>query len=131
MSRNTTGVKAAKSVSSAAARTALPGLVQTASSFKAPSRSLASRAVEIGAYNQGGAWLVPEIDAQAAIRREEALERRVQELEELLETVALAELVTERFAQDTGKRVSGIDFIRELGFEDIAAEVESSRSVSA
>ncbi len=131
MSRNVNGVKAAKSVSSAVARATLPALVQEAISVKAPSRSLAARAIEIGPYNQGGAWLVPEVDAQAAIRREEALERRVQELEDQLETVALAELVAERFAHDSGGRMSGIDFIRELGFEDMAAEIESSRSGSA
>ena len=48
MSRRYASVKAARSLSSAQARTDLPQLLKSARAVKAPARSLASRAIEIG-----------------------------------------------------------------------------------
>lgn len=57
-----------------------------------PSGSLLDRAVEIGPRRQGGAWLVPEADAQAALER-------IEELEDELEEIGIGLLVQERLAR--------------------------------
>ena len=131
MSRRYASVKAARSLSSAQARTDLPQLLKSARAVKAPARSLASRAIEIGPYNKGGAWLVPELDAQAAIQREAELRERVAELEDQLETVLLAAVVHERLSKESGARLSGVEFIRELGFDGIAEEIVGTNATPA
>jgi hypothetical protein len=78
------------------ARENLPRLVNEFAELERPANSLAARAVEVGPRLQGGAWLVPEVDAQAAIEREEALAERVLELEELVEDLTAAPLVGAR-----------------------------------
>ena len=89
------------------------------------------RAVEIGPYNRGGAWLVPAADAQAAIRRETELRQRVAILEEQLENLAIADFVRERVATASGRKLSGIEFVRSLGFDQIADEIEAGRQPAA
>lgn len=71
------------------ARKELYGLVAGFRKIGKASPELADRAVEIGPRRQGGAWLVPEADARAAIER-------IEELEQELEDVAVGLLVTER-----------------------------------
>lgn len=78
------------------ARENLPRLVNDFAELDRPASSLADRAVEVGPRLQGGAWLVPEVDAQAAIEREEALAERVLELEELVEDLTAAPVVAAR-----------------------------------
>lgn len=78
------------------ARENLPKIVNEFAELERPTNSLAARAVEVGPRLQGGAWLVPEVDAQAAIEREEALAERVLELEELVEDLTAAPIVAAR-----------------------------------
>lgn len=121
---NETRIRPRKSLSSSEAREKLPTLVREASGARRPAATLAARAVEIGPYNRGGAWLIPEIDAQAAIQRERELREQVAQLEEQLEDLALAELVRARLATASGRRMSGVEFIRSLGFGEMADELE-------
>jgi len=124
-------IRPSQCLSSSAARDSLPGLVKTACAVTKPSKTLVDRAVEIGPYNRGGAWLVPAADAQAAIRREAELRERVAVLEEQLENLAIADFVRERVATASGRKLSGIEFVRSLGFDQIADEIEAGRQPAA
>jgi hypothetical protein len=117
-------------LATAEARTQLPSLVREFSEVERPSRSLADRAVEIGPRRAGGAWLVPEVDAHAAIERERALNQRVDDLEDQLEDFAISVLLEERLAKSTGERVSLDDFAAELGLSDFLAQ-ERARQTPA
>lgn len=118
-------------MSSSDAREKLPTLVREACSIRKPAKNLAAHAVEIGPYNKGGAWLIPAADAEAAIEREDALRAQVERLEDQLENLAIAEFVRERISTASGRKMSGIDFARSLGFDDIADEIEARRSAGA
>ena len=74
------------------ARRELYALIDEFRKLSEPSESLVDRAVEIGPRRQGGAWLVPEADAQAALAR-------IEELEEELEDIGIGLLVQERLAR--------------------------------
>ncbi|MGA9761633.1 MAG: hypothetical protein WBQ14_04345 [Gaiellaceae bacterium] len=113
------------SMSSSEARENLPSLVKQARAISTPAESLAAHAVEIGPYNKGGVWLIPEVDAQAAIEREERLKAQIAKLEEELENLAIAEFVRDRVESASGRTMSGVEFVRALGFDDIADELES------
>ena len=130
-SAKTVILKPQKTMPTTAARDQLPSLVEKARSVTRASESLARHAVDIGPYNKGGAWLIPEVDVQAAVRREERLKERISHLEaelERVESLALLELVRERVtSEEAGSRISGIEFIRELGNESLADELERSR----
>ena len=130
MSRGKDARQPSKRLATAEARTQLPSLVRELSEVERPSRSLADRAVEIGPRRAGGAWLVPEVDAHAAIERERALTQRVDDLEDQLEDFAIAVLLEERLARSTGKRVSLDDLAAELGLSDFLAQ-ERARQASA
>jgi hypothetical protein len=112
------------------ARTQLPSLVRELAQHERPSHSLADRAVEIGPRRAGGAWLVPEVDAQAAIEREQALEQRVEDLEEQLEDFAIGVLLEERLARTSGERVSLDELAAEFGLSEFLA-AERARQASA
>jgi len=112
------------SMSSSEARENLPSLVKQARTISTPAESLATHAVEIGPYNKGGVWLIPEVDAQAAIEREERLKAQIAKLEEELENLAIAEFVRDRLESASGRTMSGVEFVRELGFDDLADELE-------
>jgi hypothetical protein len=71
------------------ARRELYALIDEFRKLGEPSESLLDRAVEIGPRRQGGAWLVPEADAQAALAR-------IEELEQELEDIGVGLLVQER-----------------------------------
>jgi len=120
MSRATTTVRPARSLPNTRARDTLPQLVEEMAGYEAPSESLADHAIEIGPHNHGVAWLVPQIDAQAALDREAALRERIEELEEEAENIAIGMLVQHRLGESVGVTISGADLIRELGFEDLA-----------
>jgi len=117
-------------LATAEARTQLPSLVRELSEVESPSRSLADRAVEIGPRRAGGAWLVPEVDAHAAIEREQALAQRVEVLEHQLEDFAIGVLLEERLARTSGERVTLDELAAELGLTDFLAE-ERARQSSA
>jgi hypothetical protein len=74
------------------ARKELYGIVDGFRQVAEASPGLADRAIEIGPRRKGGAWLVPEADAQAAMER-------IEELEQELEDVATGLLVTERLGR--------------------------------
>ena len=74
------------------ARKELYGIVNGFRQVVEASPGLADRAIEIGPRRKGGAWLVPEADAQAAMER-------IEELEQELEDVATGLLVTERLGR--------------------------------
>lgn len=74
------------------ARKELYGIVDEFRQMTGTSAGLADRAIEIGPRRKGGAWLVPEADAQAAMER-------IEELEQELEDVATGLLVTERLGR--------------------------------
>ncbi len=117
-------------LATAEARTQLPSLVRELAQLERPARSLAERAVEIGPRRTGGAWLVPEVDAQAAIEREQALAQRVVDLEDQLEDFAIGVLLEERLARTSGERVSLDELAAELGLSDFLAQ-ERARPASA
>jgi hypothetical protein len=78
-----------------------------------PSASLLDRAVEIGPRRQGGAWLVPEADAQAALDR-------IDELEQELEDIGVGLLVQERLARGSlDEDLSLEQLARQLGREHL------------
>ena len=74
------------------ARRELYVLVDKFRKLSKPSESLLDRAVEIGPRRQGGAWLLPEADAQAALAR-------IDELEDELEDIGIGLLAQERLAR--------------------------------
>lgn len=109
----------------AAARESLPKLVQEFSGFSRPAGSLAERAVEVGARRQGGAWLVPEVDAQAAIERQRSLVERVAELEELIEDLIAAPVVAARAATPPGEWETLDSFAGAIGLADVLHEARA------
>ena len=90
------------------ARTALPGLVRKAAKAK-PAKTLRDNAVAIRARGEEGlVLLLPEADVTAA-------ERRIAELEEELEDVALMRMVEELTLADTGERFTLEHVAKEAG----------------
>lgn len=109
----------------AAARDNLPKLVQEFSSFTRPTRSLVDRAVEVGVRRQGGAWLVPEVDAQAAIERQQSLIERVAELEELIEDLTAAPVIAGRAATPLSEWETVDEFAAGLSLSDVLHEARA------
>jgi hypothetical protein len=105
------------------ARDALPSLVNELVAIARPGRTLSDHAVEVGPRNRGGVWLIPAVDVAAAIEREERLRRRVEALEDEAENMAIGLFLARRQESSSGARISGAQFIRELGFEEIAADL--------
>lgn len=101
----------AKRMGTSEARAEFSKLVHDLSRHRSPSASLADNAIEIGPHRKGGAWLVPEVDAQAAMER-------ITELENELENIAIGLLLQERLDKSSGT-TPGRDVIRELGFDDL------------
>ena len=97
-----------RTLTTSEARTALPTLVKQAARSK-PGKGLRENAVTIQARGEPVAvLLVPETDIEAA-------ERRIAELEEELEDVALMRMVEAMTLADTGERVSVDELAAELG----------------
>lgn len=101
----------AKRMGTSEARSEFSRLVSEMSQHERPSASLADNAIEIGPHRKGGAWLVPEVDAQTAMER-------IGDLEEELENIAIGFLVQERLDKSAGT-TPGRDVLRELGFDDL------------
>jgi hypothetical protein len=114
------------------ARESLPKLVNAFAELERPASTLADRAVEVGPRLQGGAWLVPEIDAQAAIEREEALAERVLELEELVEDLTAAPIVAARADTPLEEWQTLDQFAAALGLDAVlrSARVAAMKRVS-
>lgn len=91
------------------ARTRLPKLVDAMRRRRKPSSGLLDNAYGIGPRRQGGALLIPELDALAAVERIERLEAEAEDL-------ALALLLRERAGESSDQGIPIDDVIRELGF---------------
>jgi len=95
------------------ARRELYALIDQFRALREPSESLLDRAVEIGPRRQGGAWLVPEADAQATLAR-------IEELEEELEDIGIGLLVQERLARgQLDDDLSLDELARQIGAEHV------------
>jgi hypothetical protein len=116
-------IRPRRSLATTKARTALPQLVNELVAVKKAGATLAEHAVELGPRNKGGVWLVPTVDVDAAMEREEELRARIDELEDEAENMAIGFFLTQRLQQSSGRTTSGADFIRELGFDDLAADL--------
>ncbi len=127
MSRPTTTRKAQswtthQRLATTEARRMLPGLVRELSEQTTPAASLLDRAVEIGPRSKGGTFLVSEVDARAAVTREDELRQKVEVLEDELENLAIAMLLEERLAASSGTTTPIEDVVRELGFAELLQE---------
>lgn len=116
-------IRPRRSLATTQARTELPKLVNEMVAVTDPGETLADQAIEIGPRNRGGAWLVPAVAVDAAVDREESLRMRVDELEDEAENMAVGFFLMQRLEQSRGTSVSGADFIRALGFDDLAADL--------
>lgn len=116
-------IRPKRSLPTTQARTELPRLVNELVAVAEPGETLADHAVEVGPRNRGGVWLVPAVDVDAAIDREESLRMRVDELDHEAEDMALGSFLMQRLEQSSGKVSSGADFIRSLGFDELAADL--------
>jgi hypothetical protein len=112
-----------RSLATTQARTDLPRLVKELIAVDEPGETLADHAVEVGPRNRGGVWLVPALDVAASIDREAQLRARVEELEEEAENIAIGFFLMQRAEQSAGTTESGAEFIRDLGFDDPAADL--------
>ncbi|MGI8731390.1 MAG: hypothetical protein ACR2LK_15655 [Solirubrobacteraceae bacterium] len=116
-------IRPTRSLATTQARAELPKLVKQLVAVKKPGETLADHAIEVGPRNRGGVWPVPGVDVEAAIDREESLRMRVDELEDEADNIAFGLFLMQRLEQSSGKMTSGADFIRELGFEGLAADL--------
>lgn len=121
-------VQPRRRLGTAEARSNLPQLVRELAGFEKPASSLASRAVEVGPHLKGGVWVVPEVDAQAAIEREERLAEKVVELEELLEDVTIAPIIAERSQTPPEEWETADEFAAALGLPKV---LQSARAAIA
>jgi hypothetical protein len=90
------------------ARTRLPKLVDAMRRRRKPSSGLLDNAYGIGPRRQGGALLIPELDALAAVQRIEQLEAETEDL-------AIALLLRERAGESSAEGVALEKVIGELG----------------
>jgi hypothetical protein len=116
-------IRPRRNLATTQARTELPKLVRELVAVTEPGETLADHAVELGPRNRGGVWLVPAVDVDAAMEREDELRLRVEELEDEAENMAIGFQLMQRLERSSGATTSGADFIRELGFDDIAADL--------
>lgn len=116
-------IRPKRSLPTTKARTELPKLVKELVGVVEPGETLADHAVEVGPHNRGGVWLVPAVDVDAAMEREGELQSRVDELEDEAENMAFGFFLMTRLEQSLGATTSGADFIRELGFDELAADL--------
>jgi hypothetical protein len=105
-----------KPLTTTEARRSLPGLVKAAARRKTPGKDLRANAVEIlPRGEERRAFLVPEVDIEAA-------ERQIAELQETLEDVELMRIIEERVVTGTETGTPLEDVIRELGQDDLLDE---------
>jgi hypothetical protein len=116
-------IRPRRNLATTQARTELPAIVSELIAVTEPGETLADNAVEVGPRNRGGVWLLPAVDIDAAIEREDELRERVAELEDEAENLAFGFYLLQRRERSAGESVSGADFIRELGFDDLADDL--------
>jgi hypothetical protein len=116
-------IRPRRNLATTQARTELPAIVSELIAVTEPGETLADNAVEVGPRNRGGVWLLPAVDIDAAIEREDELRERVAELEDEAENLAFGFYLLQRRERSSGESVSGADFIRELGFDDLADDL--------
>lgn len=116
-------IRPRRSYATTEARTQLPKLVGELIAVREPGETLAAHAVEVGPRHRGGVWILPAVDVNAAIDREDELRSRVEELEDEAENMALGVFLMKRLEESSGARTSGADLIRELGFADLAEDL--------
>lgn len=107
--RSGSGLPLERQLGTDQARTRLPKLVDAMRRRRKPSGGLLDNAYGIGPRRQGGALLIPELDALAAVERIERLEAEAEDL-------ALALLLRERAGESSAEGIPIDDVIRELGF---------------
>ena len=120
-----------RSLATTKARTQLPTLVKELNAVKKPGATLAEHAVELGPHNKGGVWMLPAVDVDVAMEREEQLRARIDELEDEAENMAIGIFLTQRLAHSSGATTSGADFLREFGFDDLAADLHRAEQQMA
>jgi hypothetical protein len=103
------GVPVERQLGTDQARTRLPKLVDAMRRKRKPSTSLLDNAYGIGPRRQGGALLIPEVDAIAVLERLEQLEAEAEDL-------AIALLLRERAGESSADGVPLDEVIEELGF---------------
>jgi hypothetical protein len=113
-------IRPRRSLATTEARTQLPKLVGELVAVDEPGESLAAHAVEVGPRHRGGVWLIPAVDVDAAMDREDELRARIDALEDEAENMALGLFLMDRLSRSTSAGGSGADLIRELGFPDLA-----------
>jgi len=116
-------IRPVRSLATTEARTQLPKLVGELVALREPADTLVEHAVEIGPRNRGGVWLVPAVDIDAAMDREERLRSQVESLDDEAENMALGFMLMRRLEESSGASASGADVIRELGFPELAQEL--------
>ena len=114
--------RAPQALPSASARAQLGRIVRDFEEVETPSSALEERAIEVGRYNRASAWIVPSVDAQAAIEREEQMTRRISELEDEVENLQMLAFLVERKQSLSGEVFSVEEAVRMLGFPDLLGE---------
>lgn len=113
------GKRAKATLTTSEARRVLPKLARAAAKRDKPSENLLDNAVQIQPRGEErSVYLVPEVDLEDA-------ERRIEELEEELEDIALMRLLEQRALSDSGGLTPVDDVIREFGFHDLLDESAS------
>lgn len=112
-------IRPLRNLATTEARRQLPRIVSELVAVDEPGDTLAAHAVEVGPRHRGGVWLVPAVDADAAMDREAELRERVDALEDEAENMALGFSLMSRLQRSSGATISGDDFVRELGFGDL------------
>ena len=110
----------ARRLGTSEARADFSKLIHALGEHHTPAGSLLENAIEVGPQRKGGAWLIPEVDGQAAVERIEVLEKTIESLEDELENVAIGFMLQERLEQSKGGVISGAQLMRELGYAGLA-----------
>ena len=119
----TNTVRPVRSLATTEARTALPEIVKEMVAISVPGESIIEHAVEVGPRHRGGVLIVPTVDAEAAMQREDEMRSRIEELEDELENIGIGLVLSDRLPNSSGSFISAADFARDLGFEDLAADM--------
>lgn len=119
MVARSTRTRASRALPSAAARAELGAIVREFETSGEPAGALAERAIEVGRYNRGSAWIVPAVDAEASIEREAELNRRIAELEDEVENLAMVAFLIERKRLLAAPTFDVEDAVTQLGFGEL------------
>lgn len=116
--QSTATVAPSRRLATSEARDQFTKLVNELKKVEEAADSLADHAVEIGPHRTGGVWLVPEVDAKAAMRRLDVLEARCVELEDQLEEAVVAQIVADRAGTPWEEGQTVEDFAASMGVSD-------------